>query len=148
MSNKTISVWLKNESGKIVLQKRNVNNKRFANVYQATWAGKVEDIETVEGAVERECEEELGRDFANKFDFSKLKSLENSEFMIDGKKWECFNLLGEINNKELKNAKIHSGAFENFFFADEKNFNEFVMFDDQKNILRKIIKSGFPLSRE
>jgi len=139
MPNKTISVWLKIETGKIALQKRSASNKRFSDVCQATWAGKVEDTETVENAVKRECKEELGADFADKFDFSKLKPLDKSEFLIDGKKWECFNFFGEISEENLAKVKLHKEAKSEFVFADKKNFDKIILFDDQKKVLEKII---------
>ena len=82
--NKTISVWLTvvdgKNAGKIALQKRNEVNSRFLYICQSTWAGKVEDGESVDTAVRRECEEELGKDFADNFDFLNLKHHEDCNF--------------------------------------------------------------------
>ena len=153
--NKTISVWLiiqdgKNK-GKIPLQKRAFYEQSFPYICQASWSGKFEVSEKAEEAAKRECAEELGKDFSDNVDFSKLKMLPKSSFAMKGGKWETINYLNEISEKLLKKTKLHKDAFPDFIFIGKgDNFypvssgkdpqKNVVLFEDQYEILRNIIK--------
>jgi hypothetical protein len=152
--NKTISVWLTLEDGinkgKFALQKRNTKNKRFFYICQATWAGKVEKGESIKEAVLREGIEELGKIFSQNFDFSKLKLLAKSRFLMDNSVWECSHYLGTANSNILKKAKIHKEAFTKFVFIDKNDQiypdnsgkdpkNNIVLFDDQYKVIKKVV---------
>jgi len=149
MKNKSISVWLILENGKIALQKR--REEKFNSVCQATWAGKSEEDETTENAIKRECQEELGQDFAKNFDFSKLEFISTENFEMKNSKWESYNYTAKILEKDLALAKIHKDAEPEFIFIDknteifplssEKDPKEnIVLFDDQYKIFEKILK--------
>lgn len=152
---KSISVWLiltdGRNKGKVALQRRSSEEKKFPYVFQATWAGKVEFDESTENATKRECEEELGGKFCKNFAFSELKFLKEGNFTEDKSDWTSFNYLGKMNNIDLKNAKIHKKAFPNFTFIgredkfysveSEKNpKNNVVLFNDQYDVIKKILR--------
>ena len=147
-------MWLVLEDGpyegKIALQKRSDQEKRFKHVCQATWTGKVEENESIDKAVERECEEELGKNFKDNFDFSSLKFIAGQDYAFKGNNWESHNFLGRISSQNLEIARLHEDAQSEFVFVD-KNAKVFplmsakspkfdiVMFDDQYKIFKKII---------
>jgi len=151
---KTISVWLKLNNGanvnKFALQKRSQSEKHFPGVCQATWAGKVEVGETVENAIRRECEEELGSEFKNNFDFNSLKFISQEEFTMNETSWKSYNYTATISEENLKNIKFHTGAEPQFIFVNQNNEiyplssnknpkEDIILFDDQYKILEKIL---------
>lgn len=154
--NKSVSAWLilndgKNK-GKIALQKRAVNQS-FAYTYQATWSGKGELNENESEALERECAEEMGNNFFEKFDFSGLKLFTKERIIYKGADWDRYNYVGVISEAILKLAKLHKGAFPEFTFVDanaivyplcaEKDVkNNIVLFDDQYKVLKKLFRYG------
>ncbi len=153
--NKTISVWLViidgENKGKIPLQKRSVGEQAFHYVCQATWAGKVEPEESTEAAIKRECREELGKDFFEKFNFSKLKLLSEINFIAKERRWVGYNYLGKIRSSFLEDVKLHNEAFPNFVFIGNMDKiysvksgkdpkNNIVLFDDQYKILKKLLR--------
>lgn len=153
----TISVWLVLEDGpnkgKFVLQKRAESEKHFPFVCQATWAGKVEPDETIENAVTRECQEEVGDDFAKNFDFSKLELLSKESFIMDDEEWNSYNYLGKIKEELLGLVKIHQDAESEFIFVDEGNLicsldsgkspkDNIVLFNDQYKVFKKLINEN------
>jgi len=157
ITRKTISVWLIVEDGenkgKIVLQRRSAKEKKFPFVYQSTWAGKVEEGETDEEAVERECCEELGKDFCDKFNFSAITKLEKSSSTKDDTVWDCSNYLGKVSTELLKNVKMHEDAYPEFVFVNDKDLiypitlgknpqDNIVLFDDQYKILKNILNGN------
>jgi len=151
--NKSISVWLElvdgpNE-GKFALQKRNEKEIRFKFVCQPTWAGKVEESESIEIAIERECEEELGKNFKDDFDFSALKFIGAQDYSFRGDNWQSYNYLGKITQQKLELAELHAEAEPQFVFANkqDKVFDmksaksprfDIVLFDDQYKIFKKL----------
>ena len=155
--NKTISVWLTiidgRNKGKIILQKRSLQNKTFAFVCQATWAGKIEIGEDINKAVKRECKEELGDEFYNKFDFSILVLKSKNIYTMKDKEWEVYNLAGTIKEEVLKTARLHKEALPEFIFVDKNSMvyplnsnknskNNIVLFDDQYKVLKEIINGN------
>jgi len=154
---KIVSVWLVVQDGanrgKVVLQKRSLKNKTSVFICQAAWAGKVEAGESLEDAIKRECKEELGEDFADNFDFSKLEFIKKDNLTIGEKTWESYNYFGKISDEAIKMVKVHNEALEDLIFVDKKDLiyplesgkdpkDNIVLFNDQykifKNILEKI----------
>ncbi len=78
-----------------------------------------------EDAIKRECEEELGSDFYDNFDFSSISLLCDNDFEFRGRKWTCYNYIGSINYGLLKKAKLHNDAFPEFVFVDKKYWNNY-----------------------
>lgn len=155
IKNKTVSVWLTlsdgENKGKVALQKRSIANESFPYICQSTWTGKVDLGELVEEAVERECEEELGSDFFDIFNFKKIKLISKKVFLRKGEKWESNNFVGKIKEADLDLAIMHEGGLPNFVLADKNNEiysiktnknpqENIVLFDDQYNVIKKILK--------
>jgi 8-oxo-dGTP pyrophosphatase MutT (NUDIX family) len=153
---KSISVWLALEDGedreKIVVQKRSPEENHFPYLCQATWSGKIDDLETVQDAVKRECIEELGRDFAEGFNFSGLKFLGDSRATTNGISWICSNYFGTITESILKTVKMHKDAFSEFLFISQSDpiyplkskqdpKKNLVFFDDQYKVLKHLINA-------
>jgi len=155
--NRTISVWLSLEDGpnkgKFILQKRSDNEKTFPFFCQATWSGGVEEKEDVFDAVKRECLEELGKDFYDNFDFTKLIFFAKSSFFRKSKDsvWECNHYTGFIKEEVFKKAVLHKGAAPKFLSISQNDdfcsansgkdpIKNIVLFDDQYKILKEIIK--------
>jgi len=141
---KSISVWLKlkdgESKGKVALQKRSASNKSFQNIYQATWAGKVEPDEAVEEAIKRECKEELGEGFFDDFDFSSLKFFSEDSYKMKEENWTCYNYIGEVSEDILAKAKLHKESFPEFFIIGKNDLaKDIVLFEDQRKILSKIL---------
>lgn len=144
---KTISVWLTlndgENKGKIALQRRSAAEQSFPLVYQATWAGKVEDGEEIETAIKRECEEELGKEFCKKFDFLKLELFSKGNFTMKGGDWTCYNYIGKVDEVLLKTAKLHKEAFPEFVFFDKgDDLHSIVLFDDQYKVFKNILNGN------
>jgi isopentenyldiphosphate isomerase len=57
---RSVQIFLFNSSGRLYVQKRAAQKKRFPNTYCASTAGHVDSGETYEQAAARELEEELG----------------------------------------------------------------------------------------
>jgi isopentenyldiphosphate isomerase len=149
--NKTISVWLKDDQDRVVLQKRSETSNSFPFICQATWAGKVEPGEDTLEAVKRECSEELGKEFCDGFDFRALKLFLKGDFKAKDSDWTSYNYFGRIGKEDLQSAKLHSEALPNFVFlaASDKYFpikkgenpeNNIVLFNDQYEALKSLWK--------
>lgn len=155
--NKTISVWLIVEggehAGKLVLQRRSEKSKNFPFVCQPMWAGKVEEGETPEDAVTRECSEELGEKFAKSFNFSGLVLAKRASYIRKGEEWEAYNYRGVVPHEQLGFAKLSEDSFPEFIFVgkDDEVFSlregknpkqSIVLFDDQFDVFTEIRRSN------
>jgi ADP-ribose pyrophosphatase YjhB (NUDIX family) len=153
-SRKTVSVWLElkddKNKGKFALQKRSENH--FPFICQATWAGKVEENESLQEAIIRECEEELGTEFKNNFDFLSLKAVSVENFEMTGKNWESHNYTVKISEQKLMIAKIHQDSEPQFVFAGKNSLifpissvkdpkENIILFDDQYKVLKNILNN-------
>ena len=153
---KTVTVWLVlndgENKGKIASQRRFTNDSS-PYICSATWDGGIEIGESEMDAVLRECKEELGEIFCNKFNFSEIKLLEKAEFVEDGEEWEVNNYVGKVSEELLKVVKMHKEAFNDFVFIGKddaiysKNTGKDpqknrVLFDDQYLILKKILNGA------
>lgn len=154
---KSVAVWLISISDKkILLQKRaEIDMGKLQsnlNICQPTLNGKLEVKENLIDAVKRESEEELGKEFTNFFDFSKLNFFDSNEYYFNGKNFISYNYWGVVNSEQLKLVKLHSGAkpdfvkvgiedIDNIRSKNDKDINlekQVVLFEDQYQILRKL----------
>lgn len=155
---KTISVWLQLEDGankgKFVLQRRSTENNSFHFVCQATWSGKIDGSESIEQAVRRECEEELGEQFYKKFNFSLLKNLAEKNFKIGNDNCVAYNYFGTIKESALKMVKFHKEVMPELLFVDKNDILcrldskkdpkcNIVLFNDQYEILQLLLSNSF-----
>jgi 8-oxo-dGTP pyrophosphatase MutT (NUDIX family) len=153
--NKTISVWLFLEDGenkgKFVLQKRLEKHRLF--VCQPAWSGGIEVGEAPEEAIIRECQEELGIEFAKSFNFLKLKFIGTEGFVKNGEKYEGFHYYSKIRAADLEKVKIHPDAMPDFISIGRNDKfqpissglnpkNNVVLFDDEYKILKEIINGN------
>lgn len=145
----TISVWLLIEDGKNIgkspLQKR-VSEESYPFICQPAWAGKMEDGEDKIDTIKRECEEELGKEFSDSFDFSSLKFISETE----DNHWVTHNFFSSVTEKQLLKVKMHKDAYPEFIFASKEDIffpesslkdpkNNIVLFDSQYKILKEIL---------
>ena len=142
--------------GKVLLQKRSANEKNFPNIHQATWAGKADivggELEDTITTIKRECEEELGEEFYNEFNFNSLTALPCSGCIDNQTSWECSNYFGKINQNLLNLVKLHEDAHDNFVFVGKDDLfypiksennpeTNIVLFNDQYEILKDILNN-------
>ena len=81
-------------------------------VLQLTFGGKVdkEDKRSLEQAIKRECEEELGEKFAKRFDFSSLKLFHKGEFEYNGRTFKSYSYFGTLTTSQYNLINLHSAA--------------------------------------
>lgn len=155
----SVAVWLIIENGKnaskVALQKRSEKDRKkiqsFPFVCQPTFNGKLEVGESVENAMQREAEEELGKDFKLPND---LGLFDTTNYEFKGIPAVSYNFYAKIQEKDLQNIKLHSAAMPELIFVgkddltkikttDDKTANpkkEIVMFKDQFETLKKLFQ--------
>lgn len=151
---KSVGVWLiisdGPSKGSILLQKRSKNETSFPYLCQPTWHGKVEEGETLEQAIRREAEEELGEKFAGLFDFN-LKQFDVEDFFYNGRKSACYNFVGQISQNQCDLIKLHPLSMPEFVLICEKDMcrikplgpgvdskKQIILFPDQYQSLKKL----------
>ncbi len=156
---KSVAVWLISLADKkVLLQKRaNFDGGRpqsFTGICQPTWNGKLEEGEDVMDAAKREAEEELGKKFADIFDFSTLRLFDESEYFSNGAQCRGYSYWGVIDAKRLSLIILHGASEQEFlkvgpvdfsglkiYSKDTKNINkEIVLFEDQYRALEKLFQ--------
>lgn len=121
-SKKSVGVWLIASdgplAGKVILQQRaeKENNRPQSSPFicQPTINEKLENRETLTTAIERGFREELGYEFAERFDYNSLVLFFVAQYSINGDQWVGYNFLGLVSQDQLNYAKVHSGMRENF----------------------------------
>ena len=78
---RTVSCWIMNEKGEVLLQKRTVNKLRNPNKWAKT-GGQVDSGETVEESIFREVKEELGISL-NESEFELHDVYKNKNYFMD-----------------------------------------------------------------
>ena len=79
-------------------------------VLQLTFGGKVEDGETLEQAIERECAEELGVEFAKQFNVFPLQLFHTAEFVFKERLFKGYSYFGTLTTKQFATISLHSAA--------------------------------------
>lgn len=123
--------------GQWALQQRSPMNKTHQYLCQGTWAGKLEPGESINQAIQRECQEELGAQFAGSIDFSSLEEIGNERNEVNGKHYLIHAFVGEVSSKTLGLVDMHAEGMKQFIFIDEKS-NVFPMssgMDAKENIV-------------
>lgn len=152
--NKNIGVWLVisdgPKKGNILLQQRAKNETSFPYLCQPTWNGKVEEGETLDQAIRREAQEELGDRFIKSFDFD-LKPFDVKDFFYNGQKSVCYNFVGKISQSQLGLVKLHLLSTPHFISISKKDMpkikalrpgidpkKQITLFEDQHQSLEKL----------
>lgn len=147
-----VGVWLMNEEGKLLFQKRSANKKRNPNKWTRT-GGHVDSGETSLIGIQREVEEEIGVKIPqDKFELIDIEKIESdkcnhhftySYFSYVNYKIEDYTMQKEevsdlkyISIEEMKKAKNSNDESYTFSNWDKDNFNEIIKMLKQK---RKII---------
>ena len=91
MWRRTVSCWIMNYKGEILLQKRTANKRRNPNKWAKT-GGQVDSGESVEEAIKREVKEELGIDIPE----NQLKVVEIYKGDENGKRF-AYNFIFVVN---------------------------------------------------
>lgn len=89
---RTVSCWIMNKSGEILLQKRSTNKLKNPNKWAKT-GGQVDSGETVEEAISREVHEELGIEIPK----NQIKVI--AIYKSDDKKYFSHNFIFVVNYK-------------------------------------------------
>ena len=90
---RTVSCWIMNEKGEVLLQKRTSNKRRNPNKWSKT-GGQVNSGETVEEAIFREVKEELGIEIPKK----DIKVLDIHKSSDENKRF-AYNFIFIVNYK-------------------------------------------------
>ncbi|MBP3431906.1 MAG: NUDIX domain-containing protein [Clostridia bacterium] len=113
---KTVLIWMKNDEGMILVQKRSKNKKQAPGLWDTSSAGHVPAGETCLQTCVRETREELGID-VQESDFLLLgKSVENDS-------WEIAHTYLLKNNTKLEDLKIQKEEVDEVKWL---NYEEFV----------------------
>ena len=145
---RTVSCWIMNDKGEILLQKRTPNKKRNPNKWAKT-GGQVESGETPEEAIFREVKEEIGIEIPKEqikvvdiFKNNKNKPIFSYNFMFEVKyKIEDYKLQKEevseikyITIEDMEVAKKNND--ENYTFCnwkDEDFYKEMQLLRNKRN---------------
>ena len=122
------------------------------HVLQLTFGGKVEKGETLMEALKRECEEELGKKFAEQFDFSTLILFHTGEFEFRDKHFTSYDYVSTLTTREYEMIELHSAAERMVWIRNLDLIHikpkqtrvdpqkELVMFQDQLDALRGLYR--------
>ena len=130
---RTVSCWVLNDEGKVLMQKRTPNMKRNPNKWAKT-GGQVDAGETPEQAIKREVKEELGIDIED----SQIKCIDIFKD-TKGKRF-CYDYILKVNYKidEYKIQKEEVAEVKYFTIdelkeQEEKNNTDFTFTQWEKD---------------
>lgn len=153
-----VGVWLMNEEGKLLFQKRTANKKRNPNKWTRT-GGHVDSGETSLVGIQREVEEEIGVKITqDKFELINTEKIEAdkynhhftySYFSYVNYKIEDYTMQKEevsdlkyISIEEMQEARNSKDESYTFLNWDEDKFNNIIKILEQKrkNIFEREVK--------
>lgn len=131
-----VAVWIMNEQGEVLIQKRASTKKQHPNKW-GICAGHIDTGETVESAVIRELEEELGV----KLTINDLELMfiakEQNEFANRRKNYVFYHVYFMKTNWKIEDYKIQ---------IEELSEIKYITFEELKNII-KTQNSDFTFSK-
>ena len=143
---RTVSCWIMNEKGEILLQKRSSNKKKNPNKWAKT-GGQVDSGESVENAIFREVKEELGISI-NDDDIKYLvgsTSINEQGDIINKHYNECYLVTKNIDISDIKIQKEEVSEVR-YFSKDEllkrisNNYEDLTEKTGPWNFLKKILE--------
>ena len=124
-----VAVWIMNENGEILIQKRAANKKQEPNKW-AICAGHIDAGETVESAIIRELEEELGIKVGiEKLEFISIYKKQNE--LDDIKNYNFQYMYFLKTNLKIENYKIQLEELSDIKYIPFTEFEDIVKNEDQ-----------------
>ena len=154
---KSVGVYFITPDGSVLLPVRaeteikdGVEKKQFnPGTHQPTFNGKFKKGESLDDAIKRECEEELGKSFFKVLSLSMLNNFSEKKYEYKKEEYKSYGFWGRISEEDVKKIKLHSGALPNLVrvkhedlkkIGNKDSKREIRMFNDQYEELKELFK--------